>query len=49
MKKIKHEIFKFKVGDTLYIIEYPKLLIIAAIMISSAAGFLLHYLAVRGR
>jgi hypothetical protein len=49
MKKTKDEIFRFKVGDTLYIIEYPNLLIVAAIIISSVAGGLLHYLAVRGR
>jgi hypothetical protein len=49
MKKTKHEIFRFKIGDTIHIVEYPKLLFIAAIIISSAAGGLLHYLAIRGR
>jgi hypothetical protein len=49
MKKTKHEIFRFKVGDTLYIIEYPKLLVIAAIIISFVGGILLHYFAIGGR
>jgi hypothetical protein len=49
MKKTKHEIFRFKIGDTLYIIEYPNLLFIAVLIISSVAGGLIHYFAIRGR